>query len=67
MTTMTNPERARRAARSISEYGDDIDESNLIDFLADAMHWCRQYGQDFERCLRLAREHFEAETNGRQP
>jgi hypothetical protein len=66
MTTLTNPKRAQRAARSISRYGDDIDESNLIDLLADAMHWCMQYGHDFEYCLRLAREHFDAESSGNE-
>lgn len=66
MTTLTNPKRAQRAARSISRYGDDIDEANLIDFLADAMHWCRQYGRDFDYCLRLAREHFDAESSGNE-
>ena len=66
MTTISNPERARRAADSIARYGDDIDEANLIDFLADALHWCRQYGHDFERCLRLARDHFHAETNSNE-
>lgn len=66
MTTMTNPKRAQRAATSISRYGDDVDEANLIDLLADAMHWCRQYGHDFERGLRLAREHFHSETNSNE-
>lgn len=63
MNDLTNTERAQRAQHSISIYGDDIDESNLIDFLADAMHWCRQNDEDFEWCLRLARTHFEAEIS----
>lgn len=29
MTILTNPERAKRAAKSISRYGDDIDEAIL--------------------------------------
>jgi hypothetical protein len=66
MTTMTNSQRAHRAAISIASYSDDIDESNLIDFLADAIHWCHRFDQDFERCLRLAREHFAAEVNGEE-
>jgi hypothetical protein len=63
MTDLTNTERAQRAQHSIAAYGDDIDESNLIDFLADAIHWCHQNDEDFERCLRLARTHFEAEIS----
>lgn len=66
MIILTNPERAKRAAKSISRYGDDIDEANLIDLLADAMHWCQQYGRDFEYCLRLARDHFDAESTGNE-
>jgi hypothetical protein len=64
MTTLTNPELAQRAAQSINRYGDDMAEANLIDLLADAMHWCKQYGHDFEYCLRLAREHFDTESSG---
>ncbi|MBX9787800.1 MAG: hypothetical protein K2Y37_02700 [Pirellulales bacterium] len=64
MTTMTNPKRAKRAAKSISRYVDDIDEANLIDLLADAMHWCNLNAEDFDRCLRMARDHFDAESTG---
>jgi hypothetical protein len=64
MTMKTNSTRALRAGKALKEYGDDLDESNLIDFLTDAMHWCDDSDEDFERCLRLARENHWAETHG---
>lgn len=58
---MTNQERASRCAAAISEYGDDLPEPNLVDFLADAMHFCRSSSLEFDRILGRARMHFEAE------
>ena len=42
-----NAIRAKRCAEKIARYGDDMAESNLIDLLADAMHWCDHTGSDF--------------------
>lgn len=64
MKSSNNHHRARRAAIAIEAYGDDVPESNLIDFLTDAIHWCEWHEEDFERCLRLARQHHHAETKG---
>lgn len=61
----TNDHRARRFAAMLPLYSDDEDEcTNTIDLIADAMHWCNQNGEDFERVLRLATMHFEAEVEG---
>ncbi|MEQ8694155.1 MAG: hypothetical protein RIC85_02365 [Gammaproteobacteria bacterium] len=64
MTKISNSKRANRVSRVIAEYGEDVQGANLIDLLSDSMHWCKLNAEDFERCLRLAREHFDAETNG---
>jgi hypothetical protein len=66
MTAMTDSTRALRAGKALTEYGDDVNESNVIDFLADVIHWCEQEGEDFERCLRIARDHHWAETHGEE-
>jgi hypothetical protein len=58
-----NSGRVERCNRTIEAYGDDIAESNLIDFLADAMHWCETHGHSFRDKLRLAEEHHAAETS----
>ena len=42
------------------EYGDDP-STILIDLLADAMHWCRRNGQDFDHALGIAANHFQTE------
>ncbi len=59
----TSPaKRVERCDDAVSAYNDDLPESNLIDFLADAMHWCRAKGFDFNAKLELARAHFDAEA-----
>lgn len=62
----TNQQRANRAGKAITHYGDDLKESNLIDFLADAMHWCDQNGEDFNISLAQACRHFVNELNDAQ-
>ena len=46
MTAMTNSTRALRAGKALTEYGDDVNESNLIDFLADVIHWAETHGEE---------------------
>jgi hypothetical protein len=58
-----NLKRIERFERAIGTYNDDLPESNLIDSLADAMHWCRGKGLDFEQSLAMAKAHFAAETS----
>jgi len=60
--TLTNQERALRCERAIQAYSNDDTCTNLVDFLADAMHWCRTHGHDFHRLLETATYHFQIET-----
>lgn len=61
----TNDIRAERCSQAIDAYGDDLPESNLIDFLADAMHYCDAAGLDFLILFTRAGSHYLAEL--RQP
>ncbi len=45
--TLSNRERADRCQQAITAYSDDDSFTNLVDFLADAMHWCHLHGQRF--------------------
>jgi hypothetical protein len=62
----TNQQRADRASKAIAQYGDDLKESNLIDFLADAMHWCDRNSENFHYVLAQACRHFVNELNDDQ-
>lgn len=62
--TLTNPERAARCQLAIAGYSDDDAYTSLVDFLADAMHFCRAHGHCFRHVLETARMHFEAELAG---
>jgi len=42
-------------------HGDDVLETNLIDFLADAMHGCDANDQNFHDARCVAGKHFLAE------
>ena len=61
-----NATRAQRCAEAIACYGDDLPESNLIDFLADAMHACDSAGMDFHHMLAQACRHYVNELNDQQ-
>jgi hypothetical protein len=60
--TLTNQERADRCQQAIDAYSDDDTYTNLVDFLADAMHWCAANGHSFRDALDTARMHFDAEV-----
>ena len=64
--TPTNPERVARCQRAIIAYSDDDVHSNLVDFLADAMHWCDAVGDDFHIALAQACRHYIDELNDQQ-
>lgn len=51
--------RIDRCERALAAY----DEPELSDLLADALHWCHANGTSFDDALRLARQHFDAETD----
>ena len=60
-----NADRAEWAHRAVLAFenatGTDREDA-LADLLADLMHWCNVYGQDFDRELCQARSHYQAET-----
>jgi len=64
--TQTNATRAQRCQTALAVYADDAIESNLIDFLTDAMHWCDRYGADFHIALAQACRHYIHELNDQQ-
>ena len=47
--------RVERRDKALAAYNDDLPDSNLIDLVADAMHWCRAKGYDFPAKLAMAR------------
>lgn len=62
--TLSNRERAIRCLQALKAYSDDDTLTNLVDFLADAMHWCHVNGHSFRDCLDTALMHFDAEMTG---
>lgn len=63
---LLNPNRALWAAAALGEFqrqtGADQADA-LSDLLADLMHWCDRYGQNFPKELRRALDHYEEETD----
>jgi hypothetical protein len=57
-----NQKRAKRCAAAIRRYNADPDEpTNLIDFLADARHWCDHNDESYAELDRQAYQHYLAE------
>ena len=59
-------ERMERCGHALIGYSNDDSFVSLIDFLADAMHWCAANGEDFHYALCVAGKHYLAEINGEQ-
>jgi len=53
--------RPRKIAEVIANYGSGDERENLVDLLADAMHWCDEFGEPFEEFYGTARLHFDEE------
>jgi hypothetical protein len=62
--TLSNQERAIRCQQLLTAYSDDDVYTNLVDFLADAFHWCRVNGHSLADAFETALMHFEAEITG---
>ena len=60
------PKRVARCQAALDRYNNDCPFTNLIDLMADAMHWCDATGQDFHYALCVAGKHFIAELNDEQ-
>jgi hypothetical protein len=61
-----NQNRSNRFEEVVIVYGDDEPDTNLIDLLADAMHWCDHTGRDFHIALAQACRHYIHELNDQQ-
>jgi len=59
--TLSNQKRAERCQQAITAYSDDDIYTNLVDFLADAFHWCHVNRHSLRDALDTALMHFEAE------
>ena len=59
-------QRVEKCELALARYSDDNPFTNLVDLLADAMHWCDANGEDFHYALCLAGKHFVAELNDQQ-
>jgi hypothetical protein len=62
----TNEQRAERADKAITKYGTDELQTNLVDLLTDAMHWCDHNGEDFHIAIAQACRHYINELNDDQ-
>ena len=62
--TLTIQERTVRCQQAITAYSDDDNYTNLVDFLADAMHWCHVNGHSLADAFETAVMHYEAELTG---
>ena len=60
--TLSNRERADRCQYAMTAYSDDDTYTNLVDFLADAMHYCHLQGHSFRDALDTALIHVDAEV-----
>jgi hypothetical protein len=58
-----NKNRVRRCDRALRRYDTDSDLCCcLIDFLADARHWCDHHGRDYAKLDRIGRDHYLEEA-----
>jgi len=60
-------DRARATVKAykdeISSKSDDDDETCVLDLLTDLRHYCREAKIDFAKCLRISRDHQQAEED----
>lgn len=55
--------RSRRCERALRRYDTDFEITGcLVDFLADARHWCDRHGHSFAKLDRKAHEHYLEEV-----
>jgi len=51
------------AGQIIGHYGDGDERENLVNLLADLMHWCEGFGEPFDEFYGSAKIHFAEEPN----
>jgi hypothetical protein len=65
LTLLTNDERIQRGlfiVQSAQDAGDNDDATNLVDALADLMHWAKSADVSFADAVRMAEIHFNQES-----
>ena len=62
-TAITNRDRADHCAVALRNYHDDDWDikTSLVDFLADARHWCDCQGETYAELDQIAYQHYLAE------
>jgi hypothetical protein len=55
-----------RCLRALAAYTSSDEAINLVDFLADAMHWCDSAGENFHWAMAQACRHYVHELNDQQ-
>ena len=60
---LTRKERSQRADKAIHGYASGDARENLVDFLADAIHWCDDLGEPFDEFYQTAKVHHSEERN----
>lgn len=59
---LTIKDRCIGAEQALATYSDDDPATNLVDFLADILHWCRAEGHNLAALLSTAAVLFDFET-----
>jgi hypothetical protein len=59
---MNRIQRARKAVRGYAGEFHDL-EANIKDILCDLRHLCEAKGIDFDKCDRMARDHYQVESS----
>jgi hypothetical protein len=60
----SNKQLSARCHKALARYStDDEPSTSLVDFLADARHWCDQSGEDYAELDRRAYQHYLAEIH----
>lgn len=55
-------DRVARFDHAVRDYTDHDARTNLVDLLADGLHWAEANSVDFAQALLAAKKHFAAET-----
>lgn len=58
---------ANKAIKTMAGYDEWDARSNIVDMIANLFHLARLKNIDMEDAIRMAREHFEAETEQKVP
>lgn len=57
----------RFGEEAMRDYDENDPQTNLVDLLADAMHWCHKNGVSFDEACETARCHYAEESTEPPP